>query len=145
MTTVTRTIERPIEEVFSALVDPTTYPSWLVGAKAMRAVDDDWPEPGSSFHHRVGLGGPLTIDDSSSSRKVLAPSLLELEVRARPAGRAVVTFRLAAPTPGATELSFGEEPIGAARLLAPLVAPLTAIRNARSLDQLDKFLRGTDG
>jgi len=140
MTTVTHTYDEPIERVFAALADPWTYPAWLVGAKQMRSVDDDWPAPGSSFEHRVGLGGPITIADHSSSCEVEAPTLLALEVRARPAGRAAVTFRLAAPTPTTTEVRFSEVPIGAARLLTPIAAPLTALRNHRSLQRLERVL-----
>ena len=41
---------------FNVLVDPTTYPSWLVGAEEIRAVSDDWPAVGSRFNHVVGCG-----------------------------------------------------------------------------------------
>jgi len=143
MTSVSHTFRRPIDEVFAALADPRTYPGWLVGAKEMRSIDPTWPTPGSKFHHRVGLVGPITIADNSTSCEVHAPSLLVLEVRARPVGRARVSFRLHEPTPATTEVEFSEVPIGAARLLAPVVAPLTAARNARSLDRLERFLEGT--
>lgn len=140
MSTVTRTIDRPIAEVFAAISDPHHYPDWLVGVKEMRSVDPTWPEPGSSFHHRVGLAGPMTIADRSTSLQLDAPSLLVLEVRARPLGRATVTFQLGEVAPSTTEVSFSEEPIGAARLLAPVAAPLAAARNARSLEHLDRLL-----
>jgi len=141
MSTVHHTFDRPIADVFAALVDPHTYPEWLVGAKEMRAVDADWPAPGSSFHHRVGLVGPLTLDDTSSALEVEVPSRLVLEVRARPFGRARVTFALTSPTPGSTEVRFSEEPIGAARVVAPVAAALAQVRNRRSLEHLDRFLR----
>jgi uncharacterized protein YndB with AHSA1/START domain len=143
MTTVTRTFDRPIIEVFDALADPWTYPEWLVGAKEMRSVEPEWPAPGASFHHRVGLGGPLVLDDRSTSCRVEAPGLLELEVRARPFGRARVTFRLTRLAPTSTEVEFSEVPIGAARVMAPVAAPLAVVRNRRSLDQLDRFLTGS--
>jgi uncharacterized protein YndB with AHSA1/START domain len=144
MSTVTRTLDEPIDRVFAALVDPWTYPEWLVGSKAVRSVDAGWPAPGSSFHPRVGLGGPITVDDHSSSRAVEAPTLLVLEVRARPAGRAEVTFRLRAPTPTTTEVRFTEVPIGPARLLAPVAAPLAVLRNHRSLQRFERFLGDRD-
>ena len=142
MTTVHRTIERSIEDVFAVLADPWTYPDWLVGAKEMRSVDAGWPAPSSSFHHRVGLAGPLTIADSSTSLAISAPTMLELEVRARPAGRARVTFHLATLTSNKTEVAFSEEPLGLTRLLAPLAAVLSIPRNARSLKHLEQFLQG---
>ena len=79
MTTVHRTIDRPIGEIYAVVTDPWTYPDWLIGAKDMRAVDSGWPAPGSSFHHRVGFGGPLTIADSSTSIAIAAPTMLKLE------------------------------------------------------------------
>jgi hypothetical protein len=53
-----------------------------------------------------------------------------------------VTFELSAPTPDITEVVFGEEPIGAARLMAALAAPLAVARNTRSLDRLERVLDG---
>ena len=140
MTQVTRTLQHPIDEVFAVLVDPWTYPDWLVGAKEMRSVDATWPVPGASFHHRVGLGGPLSIADSSTCLEVVTPNRLVLEVRARPAGRGKVTFRLTSPTPATTEVAFAEEPLGAARLLTPVAAPLAVLRNHRSLQHLERYL-----
>lgn len=145
MTTVHHHFDRPVTEVFDALVDPRTYPDWLVGAKEVRSVDDTWPAPGSSFRHRVGLFGPLTVADRSTSRELDAPHLFVLEVRARPLGRARVTFRLDAPSPSTTEVEFSEEPIGPARVLSPVVAPLVAGRNVRSLQHLDHLLRERSG
>lgn len=140
MTTATHTFARPIDEVFAALADPRTYPEWLLGAKEMRSIDPTWPAPGSKFHHRVGIIGPITTADSSSSCEVHAPELLDLEVRARPVGRARVVFRLSAPTPTTTEVAFSETPIGAARILAPIAGPLAVLRNHRSLDNLERYL-----
>ena len=145
MTTVTHTFDDPIDVVFAALANPLTYPEWLVGAKEIRSVDADWPAPGSSFRHRVGLIGPLTLADSTSSCEADAPDLLVLEVRARPAGRARVTFRLTAPTSTRTRVEFSEVPVGAARLLTPIAAPLAVLRNTRSLDHLDRFLQARRG
>ncbi|MCU1371389.1 MAG: polyketide cyclase [Ilumatobacteraceae bacterium] len=143
MTTVSHTFEQPIITVFDALADPWTYPEWLVGAKDMRSVEPAWPSPGSSFHHRVGLGGPLTVADSSTSCEIEAPTLLVLEVRARPAGRARVTFRLTSVSHSSTKVEFSEVPIGPARLMTPVAAPLALVRNKRSLERLDEFLQGS--
>ena len=85
MATVTRYAAAPIERVFAVVSDPTTYPDWLVGAREIRSVDDDWPQPGSLFHHRVGLVGPLTVADSPEVLEVDAPDA----PRARGAGPAL--------------------------------------------------------
>lgn len=141
MTTVSRRFDRPIFEVFDAIADPRTYPEWLVGAQEMRSIDPTWPAPGSSFHHRVGLVGPLTLADRSTSCEVRAPELLALEVRARPLGRARVRFELTALGGPATVVAFSEVPIGPARVLTPVAAPLAVLRNRRSLDRLAELLR----
>ena len=143
MAIVRRTIDLPVAEVFDALVTPQTYPHWLVGAQEIRAVDDDWPQPGSAFHHRVGIAGPLTVADLSKVIEVDAPRLLSLEVRARPLGRGRATFRLRrvdGPGAEATEIELDEVPLGLLAPATPLLDPLTERRNRRSLDQLADFL-----
>jgi uncharacterized protein YndB with AHSA1/START domain len=141
VTTVTCQIERPPEVVYATLADPHSYPSWLVGARAIRSVDPGWPAAGTQFHHRVGIGGPLEVADSTSSLGAAPPHRLELEVRARPLGRGRVTFELE-PQGGGTEVTFVEEPVGALRWLRPLLDPFTRVRNLRSLDLLRELVEG---
>ena len=144
MAIVRQTIDLPVAEVFEALVTPATYPHWLVGAREIRAVDDDWPQPGSAFHHRVGVAGPLTIADLSKVVEIDAPRLLSLEVRARPLGRGRATFRLHPVDEHgerATEVELDEVPLGLLAHAAPLLDPLTVRRNQRSLEQLGDVLR----
>jgi uncharacterized protein YndB with AHSA1/START domain len=143
---VSRILPFDVETVFSALVRPETYPDWLIGARYIRAVDADWPAPGSRFHHRVGLVGPLKVADSTEVLEVEPPSLLSMEVRARPFGRGRATFRLSpAPDPSGTDdphtaVDLEEVPLGSLSVLAPLLDPLTRARNGRSLDLLADFL-----
>jgi uncharacterized protein YndB with AHSA1/START domain len=128
-------------EIFDCLVDPRTYPHWLVGARDIRAVDEQWPEPGAAFHHRVGLIGPLKIADSSEVVEIDQPRLLVLEVRARPLGRAMARFALAERArPTRTTVTFDEVLIGGLRHLSALLDPITARRNQLSLTQLEDFL-----
>src|SRR5690554_932011 len=91
VTAVSRTIDAPLEDVWDALVDVRTYPSWLIGAQKIRAVDDDWPEPGSAFHHTVGIGGPLTLSDRTRCREIDPPHRLVLDIKARPLVHGTVT------------------------------------------------------
>jgi uncharacterized protein YndB with AHSA1/START domain len=144
MTAVTVTIDAPRSEVWEALVDVRTYPTWLVGARRIRHVDHGWPVPGTAFHHVVGLGPVLTIKDRTSSVAVDPERRLELEVRARPLVRATVVFELR-DVPDGTEVTLEEHPIGAHRLLAPLVAPLTQARNRASLAQLEDRVHERSG
>ncbi len=143
-TRVTRWVLRPIDEVYDALADPETYPTWLVGCRTIRSIDDDWPVAGSHFHHRVGLVGPLTISDSTQSLEVERPSHLALEVRFRPAGRGRVDFWLADdPAPGGgarVRIDMDEAPIGPLAPVAPVLAPLIESRNRASLNSFVAYL-----
>ena len=94
MTAVSRTIPARIDTVFATLIDPDTYPDWLVGCQDIRAIDDDWPTVGSCFHHKVGLGGPIVVADSTEVLAIEPAVLLSLEVRSRPLGRGRATFKL---------------------------------------------------
>ena len=142
MAIVSRTIPLPPSTIFDVLVDPTTYPHWLVGARDIQSVDDRWPDPGTAFHHRVGLVGPLKVADLSKVIEVDPPLLLSLEVRARPLGRGRATFSLRelAGAPGRTEVTLDEVPLGALAPLRPVLDPITAHRNRRSLAQLEDLL-----
>jgi uncharacterized protein YndB with AHSA1/START domain len=144
MTAVTATLEASRPEVWDALVDVRTYPTWLLGARRIRHVDEGWPAPGSAFHHVVGLGPALEIRDRASSVAVEEGRRLELEVRARPLIRATVVFELQ-DSPDGTEVTLEEHPIGLHRLLAPVIAPLTVARNRASLARLEERVRARAG
>ena len=139
MTTVQVTLAAPRPDVWAALVDVRTYPTWLVGARRIRSVDDDWPAPGTAFHHVVGFG-PITIADATRSVAVDPERRLELVVRARPAVEATVVFELRDAAEG-TLVTMEEHPIGVHRILAPVLAPLTQARNRASLAQLEDRVR----
>jgi uncharacterized protein YndB with AHSA1/START domain len=129
------------EQVFAVLVTPETYPLWLVGCQDIRDVDDGWPAPGTSFHHRVGLAGPLTVADATTVLEVVEPERLVLEVRARPLGRGRVTFTLEETSDGGTALTVDEVPIGALAPARPVLDPVTVRRNNRSLAGVADYLR----
>ena len=69
MALVRQTIQASTAAVWDALIDPTTYPRWLIGAQDIRDVDDSWPAVDAAFHHRVGVW-PVLIDDRSIIREV---------------------------------------------------------------------------
>jgi uncharacterized protein YndB with AHSA1/START domain len=96
------------DQVFGVLTDPTTYPQWLIGAERIRAVDSDWPDPGSSFHHQVGAG-PFHVRDRTRVLSITPHAELVLEARAGHFGRAQVTFELS-EVDGGTEVHLVEEP-----------------------------------
>jgi hypothetical protein len=64
------------------LLDAYAYPRWVVGAKRIRAVDPEWPAPGSRFHHALGAG-PAELHDSSKLLAITAPRRIERRRRVR--------------------------------------------------------------
>ena len=138
MTTTERTFVASPAAVYAVLVDPGTYPDWLVGAKRIRSVDADWPAPDSTFRHVVGFG-PCAIPDTTTSTGTVRDESLSLIVRARPLLEAAVDFHLR-PTVDGCVLTMNERPIGIYRLTAPLVEPLVRRRNERSLERLGRVI-----
>lgn len=137
-------IEASPRQVFSVLVDPTTYPRWLVGARRVRSVDGNWPEVGSSFHHSIGLG-PARVAGSTSVRRCREPEELVLGAGMGPLGEASVRFELV-PTSAGTLVRLEEEPArGAVRGVWRLARPLVKLglwgRNAASLEALARVVR----
>lgn len=135
---VRRTLPHPVDEVFAVLADPYTYPSWLVGAQRMRAVDADFPSPGSQFHHSVGLAEDATVDDVSSVLSVDPPHRLELEVEVGPI-HGIVELLVEEADDGSL-VRFRERPSGFAVVTTPFTRPALGARNTESLRRLDDLL-----
>ncbi len=141
MAYTSRTLVAPREAVWEALIDPHTYPDWLIGASRIRDVDRSWPGVGSRFHHRVGVGW-LSIPDYSEVVDIDPGRLLRLKVKARPLVSAVVTFVLISDETG-TAVAIEEEPelrtIG--NVVRPMMDPTIHLRNHRSLRRLDRLVQ----
>src|SRR3954451_17985749 len=129
----------PPEAVWDVLSDPDSYAYWVVGSKHIRDADPDFPEPGSKFHHTIGVG-PLTVDDHTKVLEAERPSLLRLRAKARPVGTAKETVRMT-PVDGGTEVEITENPDGVFTFLAlsPAVHLFTHVRNAESLMRLEEL------
>ncbi|QYG91883.1 SRPBCC family protein [Iamia sp. SCSIO 61187] len=123
---------------WAVLSDPTTYPRWLVGAVEILSVDEAWPEPGTSFRHRVGLGGPITTQDSTTVKAVDEPRSLVLEARARPFGRAHVEIEVR-PAGAGCEVAMREGMLSPLTPLTPMAQPLITARNKESLRRLSEM------
>ena len=141
MAFASREFEVSAVELFAVIIDPWTYPDWLVGAADIRSVDDDWPRPGSRFHHRAGFG-PFKVADSTEVLAIESHRMLRLGVRARPLISAVATFRLVGDDRRSI-VTLEEEPAPRAigNMVRPVLDPLTHIRNHQSLKQLDEFFQ----
>jgi len=140
MTTVTHRTSAPAEAVWAVLADGWRYADWVVGAKRIRGVDESWPEPGSRFHHQVGVG-PVDIKDSSVSEAVDEGHALSLRVKAFPAGSARVRIILTPLEDGGTEIKMEEHPLEgfARRFDNPLQRAALWARNVESLRRLARI------
>jgi uncharacterized protein YndB with AHSA1/START domain len=68
-------VEATPEVVFAVLADPRSFARWVVGSRKIRAADPDWPAPGATFDHAVGIG-PLVIADGTTVRAADRPHRL---------------------------------------------------------------------
>jgi uncharacterized protein YndB with AHSA1/START domain len=135
-------IDAPREQVFALLSDPRTYGYWVVGSQRIRAADPHWPDPGSAFDHRVGVG-PFGLKDHTDVLSARAPELLELCARASPLPPARIRLQLT-ERGGGTHLVMEEAP--ANRLLSRLIGPighrLLWLRNVEALRRLKDLAEG---
>lgn len=140
MAFTSRQIDASAAAVFAVLVDPESYPEWLVGADQIRRVDPEWPAVGSRFHHVVGVG-PFRIADSTEVLDIDHGRMLQLKVRARPFISAVATLRVVGNS-RCSVVTFEEEPsirtIG--NLVRPVLDPTIHVRNHQSLRRLETYV-----
>jgi uncharacterized protein YndB with AHSA1/START domain len=139
MATNERFMPVPPEAVWDALADAGGFGYWVVGSSEIRDADGHWPDPGSRFHHTVGIG-PLRISDHTEAVEARRPRLLRLRAKARPIGTASVELTMT-PQAGGTRVRMVEHPVGAMSpmRLNPLVHVLTRGRNAESLARLEEL------
>ncbi len=138
MATTTQTYPVSASDMFAALANPDTYPHWLLGARRIRSVSDDWARPGSFFEHTVGFG-PVVISDRTTVRAIDPPRTLVLHVRARPLLEAVVRFEVEGSASGSSVM-MQETPVGVYGTISAIAQPLIRARNERSLQRLKKFV-----
>lgn len=137
MIEVRRRIEATPDAVFQVLSDGWKYPSWVVGASRIRAVEEGYPATGTRLYHSVGTW-PLLIDDSTWVIRCVPPRRLVLGARAWPAGEATVDLELEPDGPDATLVVMREDASAGPATLVP--KPLRAVglvaRNRESLRRL---------
>jgi uncharacterized protein YndB with AHSA1/START domain len=134
------------EQVFEILIDPYTFPKWVVGAKRIRGVDPDWPRPGSCFHHASGAGGDVTVKDKTELVTMNPPMSLVLQAYLRPLG--IVRIRMLmerGSKEGTTLFTVTESPAPGTKLtkVKRLLDPALSVRNSKSLKCLEKLVRET--
>lgn len=92
-TSVTRDIAAPRQRVWEVMADGWTYSQWVVGNSRMRAVDNDWPAPGTRILHSIGVW-PAVIDDETVVLSCTLQEELVLLAKLGPLGSARITLRL---------------------------------------------------
>jgi hypothetical protein len=91
--TVTRDIGATRQRVWDVLADGWTYSGWVVGNSRIRAVDSNWPAPGTRILHSIGTW-PAVINDETVVQSCVSGEELVLLAKVRPAGVARITLRL---------------------------------------------------
>jgi uncharacterized protein YndB with AHSA1/START domain len=129
----------PPEAIWGVLADPAGYEYWVVGSRAIREAEAEFPAPGSKFHHTIGFG-PLTLSDHTEVLDAEPPRLLRLRAKGRPLGTATVEMELT-PDDDGTVVRMSENPDGlyAPLALNPLAHVATKLRNAESLMRLEEL------
>lgn len=126
----------PPTAVWAVLADPWSYAYWVVGSSEIRAADEDWPAPGSRFHHRVGMR-PFTLADHTEVLEAEPPNRLVLRAKARPFGVARVEMRVREHPAGALVTIIEDPDLPFGGLLLPPPAHLVLrLRNGESLRRL---------
>jgi NAD(P)-dependent dehydrogenase (short-subunit alcohol dehydrogenase family)/uncharacterized protein YndB with AHSA1/START domain len=131
------------EEVFAVLADPERYPDWVVGADKIRDYDEEFPQVGSRFHHKVGPG-PVNIRDYTEVTEVDEPRRLVLKAKARPLGTATIALDLRESADG-TEVLMEEVPGDRLTSLFvgnPVADTALRVRNAEALARLKRVVEG---
>ncbi len=119
-----RDVAVPCERVWEVLARGWTYTQWVVGNSRMRAVDPNWPEPGSSIRHSIGIW-PLVINDSTVVEGCEPPHQLVLCARLGPLGAARITMLLH-ETPQGCRVEMIEVPVEGAMGAVPNAIALAA-------------------
>ena len=138
----TRVIHATPAQVWEVLSDGWLYPTWVVGATRMRAVDDTWPLTGAKLHHSVGVW-PAVIDDNTEVLACEPGRSLRLRARGWPLGEAEVEIRLTAQGAGTLVELFEDVVSGPGRFVPePLKGASIKVRNVETLRRLALLAEG---
>lgn len=136
MYTVTRKVDASPEQVWAVLEDGWSYPSWVVGASRMRAVDDRFPAPGAKLYHSAGVW-PAVVNDETLVLDSEPPRRLRLQAKGWPAGEATIELRIEPQGQGSLLTILEDVTRGPSRFVPPFVRqPAIALRNTETLRRL---------
>ena len=137
-----RRISATPEQVFAVLADGWLYPTWVVGASRMRAVDATWPAPQSRLHHSAGVW-PLLLNDETTVLEWQPPRRMKLEAKGWPLGTATVELEVT-PEGDGCRVRLTENPSRGPGTLVPkpVSDALIATRNTETLRRLAYLVEG---
>jgi hypothetical protein len=135
MATVTRDLDCPPAAVLAVLADGWSYAVWVVGTSRIRAVDPEWPAPGTRIAHSVGLW-PMLLDDVTVVRRWAPDRGIDLQARAWPAGEARVQIEVRPRVGGGCTVELREDAVR-----GPGTAIPKPIRTALLVPRNDETLR----
>jgi uncharacterized protein YndB with AHSA1/START domain len=142
MFTVTRQVDAPPERVWAVLENGWTYPSWVVGASRMRAVDAQWPAPGSKLHHSAGVW-PAVVNDETLVLECDPGRRLRLQAKGWPAGEATVEVRLEPQGSGTLVTMTEDVTRGPSKLVPQFIRqPAIGLRNTETVRRLAYIAEG---
>jgi uncharacterized protein YndB with AHSA1/START domain len=105
----TRDVRASRQQIWEAMSDGWTYAQWVVGNSRTRAVDSNWPEPGSAIKHSVGVW-PLVISDETVVESCTPNEELVLRAGLGRLGSARITLRLKDLPDGGCRIEMVETP-----------------------------------
>lgn len=132
------------EQVWAVLADGWAYPTWVVGACRVRAVEPLWPAVGQQIYHSFGTW-PVLLNDTTEVLAVDEAVSLTLQARGWPAGEATVRIDLR-PGRSGTLIRIREDATSGPATLAPRPLRQLSIapRNRESLRRLAFLAEGRD-
>jgi uncharacterized protein YndB with AHSA1/START domain len=139
MATTRTFVNAAADDVFAVLAAPDSYEHWVVGCQEIRDWDEAWPDPGSWFEHRIGVG-PLRIGDTTEVVASEPPRRLVLRTRAWPLGETLVELRMM-PKGDGTEVEMRQQPSAGpmAILDNPVQQLFTKLRDRECLRRLRRL------
>ncbi|MGV0653984.1 SRPBCC family protein [Mycolicibacterium thermoresistibile] len=108
--TVKRDVPASRRQLWEVIADGWTYSQWVVGNSRMRAVDPEWPAPGSTIRHSIGLW-PLVINDVTVVEECVPLERIVLHAKGGPMGGARIELRLSDNPDGGCHLEMDEYPV----------------------------------
>lgn len=133
----TREVRASRQQIWDAMANGWTYAQWVVGNSRTRAVDSNWPEPGSAIKHSVGVW-PLVISDQTAVESCTSGEELVLRAGLGRLGAARITLRLKDLPDGGCRIEMIEVPAEGPIRLIPDRLVLAAVypRNRECLLRL---------